>query len=259
MIKRTLNLNFNNLAEIGYKGIRRAAAFVAMGQKAWSDETIRSAAVQAPFGFQLLPDPLPDELANDVRTAFRLWIIGNAIAEIVQTLSLFADDYFQTAALLPFNNKAVSQESLDAISRFRQDTNLNSKWIKIAEECGLHSALLDHSDGWARARNVIAHNNGIVRLRDLTPRSDWLIVTWQEMEISIDGTAIVNPIGHEVNAGGVLGISMRQGARSFLPGEQIIFSEQQILNICMTSYFQIGHAVKLLEEYAVRFVNIPTG
>jgi hypothetical protein len=252
MAEQKLTLNFKNLSEIGDKGVRRAAAFIAMGQKAWSDETLTSAVVQGLFTVQLLPDPLPKELAENIRLAFRLWIIGNAMTEIVQALSLFADDYFQIAKLVSFNNKPVTQDALDAIDKFRQDTNLNSKWTKIASEFGLRSGLLDHADGWARSRNVLAHNNGIVRVRDLTPLSDWLIVTWRQAEISIGGKAIPNPIGHRVEAGGAIGISFVQGARSFLPGDQVTFTEQEILNICLTCHVQISSSVKALEEYSAR-------
>lgn len=252
MAEQKLTLNFKKLSEIGDKGVRRAAAFIAMGQKAWSDETLTSAVVQGPFTVQLLPDPLPKELAENIRLAFRLWVIGNAMTEIVQALSLFADDYFQIAKLVSFNNKPVTQDALEAIDKFRQDTNLNSKWTKIASEFGLRSGLLDHADGWARSRNVLAHNNGIVRLRDLTPLSDWLIVTWRQAEISIGGKAIPNPIGHRVEAGGAIGISFVQGTRSFLPGDQVTFTEQEILNICLTCHVQISSSVKALEEYSAR-------
>jgi len=67
MEQKQLNIDFNAVAEIGRVGARRAAAFIAMGQKAWADETITSVTVETPFLVKLLPDPMPAELAKEVR------------------------------------------------------------------------------------------------------------------------------------------------------------------------------------------------
>src|SRR4051812_24049970 len=100
MVSQQLTIHFDALRDIAHRGVRRAAAFVALGQRAWTDETINSVTVETPFSIQLLPDPLPRELADEVRNSFRLWVIGNALAEIVQGLMLYADEYFRIATLL---------------------------------------------------------------------------------------------------------------------------------------------------------------
>ncbi|HKY86241.1 MAG TPA: hypothetical protein VJL90_05735 [Pseudorhodoplanes sp.] len=258
MVQKKLNINFQKIADVGHRGVRRAAAFVAMGQKAWSDESISSAVVEAPFSFQLLPDPLPKDLAEEVRTAFRLWVIGNAITEIVQGLGLFADECFQLAVLVPFNNKPVSQEALDKARRCRNDTNLHSKLLMISEEAGLKSPLLDHTDGWVRARNALAHNHGVVRVRDYSPDTEVLTISWRQFDFSIDGKKIDNIVGHTVEKGGKLGFSLGHGSKDFNLGEQVVFSEQEILNICLTAYFHVASTVTELEKYVGKFVEVPS-
>ena len=88
MANQQLTVHFDKLKTIGLRGIWRATAFVAIGQKAWRDPDFKSAKINAPFAFQILPDPLPKEFADEVHSSFRLWLIGKALSEIVQSLTL---------------------------------------------------------------------------------------------------------------------------------------------------------------------------
>lgn len=251
----TLNIDFRRLNEIAQRGIRRAAAFVAMGQKAWSDESIRSVKVDTPFQVQLLPDPLPDALAAEVRSAFRLWTIGNALTEMVQGLSLMADEYYVIAALVP--HKTVPEDFEKAHQRVKNDTNLHGKLLRVEADTGVRPPLLDHTGGWAKARNVWAHNHGIVRASDVSPASDGLVVTWNEIELSIDGDKldVEKAIGHRVEKGGQIGFKSVRAEKSFKPGEQIVFSEQEIMNICLSAHTFTDASIQELEKHVARFVE----
>src|SRR5690349_17402935 len=88
-----IKIDFHKLADIAARSARRGAAFLSLGQRAWSDDTIASVKLDLAMAVQLLPDPLPSDLAAEVRSSFRLWISGSVLAEIVQGLSLFADDF----------------------------------------------------------------------------------------------------------------------------------------------------------------------
>ena len=252
---RQLNLNFAVLAETGQRGVRRAAAFIGMAQKAWTDETITSATIDAPFRLQLLPDPMPKELADDVRSNFRTWVIGAAIAEIVQWLGRFADDFHEIATLAEYNGKQVPEDVPNRVRKCRTDTNLHSKLQRIVDVSKLELSLMEHTEGWTLARNCLAHNHGVVRERDLTPGTGLLRVRWKHFEFSIDGKTIDNIIGHHVEAGGVLGFRLVTTSKDFQVGEVISFSEQEILSICFTAHLQIDGCVKALEQYVGRFVE----
>jgi hypothetical protein len=252
---KKLHINLDVLANIGQRGVRRATAFVAMGQKAWTDESIRSATVDTVFPIRLLPDPMPQELADEVRRNFRLWVIGNAITEIVQGLSLFADDCYETAMLVRYHGKPVPQDALTKVRRCRSDTNLHSKLGRIEEDSGIRLPLLDYSDGWTRARNTLAHNNGIVRERDFSPDSQVLTVKWRHFQLSIDGEKIDNIIGHTVEKGGMLGFQFAPASKDFKLGDQISFSEQEILDVAFTAHVQIASSVGEMKKYIDSFIT----
>lgn len=84
MAAQKQQIDLRALMEIGRTGALRAAAFVALGQKAWTDEALKSVTMDTPFSIRLLPEPLPEQLAKEVRSEFRIWVMGNALAEIVQ-------------------------------------------------------------------------------------------------------------------------------------------------------------------------------
>jgi hypothetical protein len=250
-----LNLDFAKLGEIGLLGVRRASAFVALGQRAWSDETISSLALDVPFGFQLFPDPLPDNLAKEVRSNFRTWLCGAAISEMMQGLSLFADECYMIATYVTFKDGRVLQEGLDSIARCRSDTNFASKLKRLAADFGVGSELLEHADGWTRARNAYAHNRGVVRERDCTPDTNQLTVTWRQFELSANGKIIEQIIGHYVEKDTEISIRLGSGNKIFDIGNALDFSEQEILNLALTAHTHVSEITSAVENLARNLID----
>jgi hypothetical protein len=160
---------------------------------------------------------------------------------------------FFNAALVPYHQKPVPQDALNRVRKCHVDSNLHSK-LERADALGLKSPLLEHTDGWTRARNALAHNHGIVRERDFSPGTEALTVNWKQFEFSIDGNKIDNIIGHHVEKGGMLGFSFINGHKDIKLNEQISFSEQEILNICLTAFLHINASVIEMKKYIEQFV-----
>jgi hypothetical protein len=257
MATQELKIDFGVLAEIGRRGVRRAAAFLGMAHKAWTDEKIDSVRLDAPFVIQLLPDPMPKELADDVRTNFRIWVIGAAITELVQWLGRFAEKYYEIALFVQYHQKTVPPEAINRARKCVTDTNLHSK-LERNVALGFRPPLLDFTESWTRARNTLAHNHGVVRERDFSPETDALTVNWRQFEFSIDGQKIENIIGHYVEKGGVLGFTFVDGSKQFKLGEQIEFTEHELLKICLTAFFQIDASINELKKHVEKYVTLPT-
>ena len=248
-----VNIDFNKLADLAEHGVRRAVAFVGLGQKAWNDESIDSIKLDVPFGFQLLPDPLPKELAVEVRSSFRLWVSGSALAEIVQGLSLFADQFFEAALYIAYNGKLFSKTEIDRIQKFKNDTNLASKLQTIADQTGINIGLLQHADGWCRARNAHSHNRGVVRERDCSPGETGLKVSWNEFQVLIEGKKVdvAEILGKSFQKDTSLGVQFGQGTKTFEVGSAADFSEQEIVNLCLTTYILSRQMVAALYKLLV--------
>lgn len=65
-----MHVDFVAILNEGERAVRRGAAFVALGHRSWSDDSIASVKIDAPMALQLLPDPLPPDLASNVRSAY---------------------------------------------------------------------------------------------------------------------------------------------------------------------------------------------
>ena len=191
---------------------------------------------------------MPKELAMEVRSTFRQWISGSALAEIVQGLSLFADEFFKIAVYIAHNRKKITQSAMDRIEKFSNDTNLASKFKLIEDECGIKNGFIVHADGWARARNAHAHNRGIIRERDCNHNAGNLTISWRQFEVLIDDQRIENIIGHFVEKGASLGIRLGDGRKEFTIGSPIDFTEQEIVNLCLTTHVYSGQMVSELQK-----------
>jgi len=63
-------------------------------------------------------------------------------------------------------------------------------------------------------------------------------------------------VGHRVEKGGMIGVAWGNKRKDFKLGEEISFSEQEILNLCLTAFIGIDGSVLELEKYVKHFVEI---
>lgn len=239
-------INAQQLAEIAKVSIRRALAFISLAEKAWGDEQLSSVKISVELPFEVFPDRLPKQIADDVRSAFRSWITAGALTEVVLGLGLYADELYELAVLLPYHGRKIDADAVARIKRMKCDTNVASKFRKISDDCGLRSGLIDHASGWASARNVHAHNRGLLRHRDCTPGKDELCVSWLTLDFYVEGMKIENIIGYTVEKGQALSIGYGRDERTFPIGKPVVFTEQELVNICMTAFIEV---VKLSNDF----------
>jgi hypothetical protein len=117
---RRLHFDFAGMQQRALVGVRRAAAFLGLSERYLEGEQPRSLTLASSLiTHQFLPDPIPDDLAAELKSAWRAWIIGNAIRELDQFLSLFMDEAFDV----------VEQTRI-----VRGDAPLNHSWKRISGE-----------------------------------------------------------------------------------------------------------------------------
>jgi hypothetical protein len=253
-----VTVNFDKLAEIGRTGVLPATAFVGLGQKAWTGEVIRSVRIEAPFSHQMLPDPLPEPLANEVRAEFKSWIIGNALLEIERNLALFFAECERVLRYVALHGRKLRDVDIAALDQER-DENLRAKTERLRDSYGISGQLAASVGGWTTARNCLSHNNGVVRLRDVTLGDDRLVVRWRRLEIAIAGT-VVPPdklVGFRVEKDSHIELRTVDGFKEFAVGSKIDFSEQDITELCLTAYFRIDEYVKQISDRVQAIVAKP--
>lgn len=251
MVGLSLSIDLNSLAEIGQIGVRRAASFIALGERAWSDESLRSVRMNLPMGYGFLPDPLPEPLADAVRSEFKDWIVANAFLELERHFVLFADEYHKVAVYLSRNGQIIGEEAIHAINRFKNDTNLTSKFESISSNFSLTAPLSAHLDGWARARNCLTHNHGFVRERDCQAASSILVISWGRLAVSIAGKVIPSKEvrGTVAERDQSISLSLIQVEKRLSVGEKIKLNAEEMMEICFTASLLISQLVSKLNEF----------
>jgi hypothetical protein len=129
---RKLNIALIAVLEIARVGVRRAAAFIALGFRTANDETERSVRLEANAQIHFMPDPLTEKQSRDVRSSFAQWIVGNGLRALHQSLAAFIDEIFPALLVMKAGGIVPADLALK-IKPMQQDTNLGSKLQRLKE------------------------------------------------------------------------------------------------------------------------------
>ena len=128
------HLDLQQLSEISYKGIRRAAGFLGVGLNS-IPEVPTSAALDHHSMWRFLPEPLPETLGSQLAGEFRIWLIANALREIDLHFGLFIDDVWRLGQWARLHNSRVPWDH--TVSDISQETNAASKYAKTLDSLGV--------------------------------------------------------------------------------------------------------------------------
>ena len=177
-----LNVDFDQLKEVGLIGIRRAAAFLAVAFQATNDFVPKTLALEQHSSWHFMPEPPPEQLAKDCVAEFKIWTIGNSLKELDLHFSLFLDRVWQHIELASLHGQAVKSDH--TIHSIDAETNAAKKLDRVMTALG--DANFDTSllYSLSRARNCLTHNAGIVIPRYATD-GDLLAIKWIGLEVRL--------------------------------------------------------------------------
>ncbi|EDT42043.1 hypothetical protein BamMEX5DRAFT_2204 [Burkholderia ambifaria MEX-5] len=219
---------------------------------------------------QFLPDPYPDAHIPELRDSWRTWIVGNALRELDQFLSLYLDeayDMVQQAKLVSGENPADHQWK-----RIDRQTNVADKHKLVVEQTkrGTQVHLDDHQClvSLSNARNCLAHDLGIVtrkRAIDGELRVRWLavrmLIEQGDRVIDMDVAQFPIELDPDGPAGVVIG-KVEIAEKIFPMAGQIQFTPNELLEICFFYQLVIDRVAQVVQEYAeecgVVFAQIET-
>jgi hypothetical protein len=162
-ITRELVVDFAELREISYKGVRRAAAFLGIGLPVTENYVPESLSLTQYSMWQFFPEPIPKSVGMEAVSEFRSWLVGNALRELDLFFNLFLDAIWNTAAWSELHGTRV--RSTHTIEQIASETNGAKKFSKVMRKLG--DPKPDTSMLWSlsNARNCLSHNGGIVAPR----------------------------------------------------------------------------------------------
>jgi hypothetical protein len=257
-IVRELRFDLKSMRERACVGVRRAAAFLGLSERFMDNELPRSLTLGRNIKRQFLPDPYPDEDIPELRENWRAWIIGNALRELDQFLSLYLDeayDIVQQAKIVSGENSPDHQWK-----RIDRQTNVADKHKFVLEQAKREAQV--HADDQAclvslsHARNCLSHDLGIVTPKracygELHVR--WLAIRTliEQGENVIDIDAVEFPFQLDPNGpDGVVVAKIEFAEKKFAVGDHIRFTPDELLGICLFYQMVIDRVGQAIQGYA---------
>ncbi len=205
-----------------------------------------------------LPDPIPDDMVPDLKEAWQAWIIGNALRELDQFLSLFLDEAFDMTEMA----KIVVGEypAHHTWRRIDRDTNVAKKHRRVMLAANRYIRPHDEDNdclvSLSHARNCLSHELGHVTVKRATDGAltvKWLgfrtVIKQGEKEVifeNLEAPYQLDPDGPD----GRVYVDVVITERAFALGDHIRFTPDDLLGICLFYNIVIDRVSGAIAEYA---------
>lgn len=257
-IERRLHFDVSGMQQRAHRGVRRAAAFLGLSERFMESELPRSLTLGKAIKRAFLPDPIPDDMVPDLKEAWRAWIIGNALRELDQFLSLFLDEAFDMTEMA----KIVAGEypAHHRWQRIDRDTNVANKHRRIMAAANRYISPHDEDNdclvSLSHARNCLSHDLGQVTAKRVTDgelKVKWLalrtVVKQGDKEVVFDELEAPYQLDPDGPDGHVY-VDVIIAERAFTLDDHIRFTPDDLLGICLFYNIVIDRVSNAIAEYA---------
>ena len=175
-----LNLDYNQLRETGLVWARRASIFLGLGSNAAKASPPLSHVMDSRVQYILVPpDPAP-ELKEKFLEEFEVWVIANGLRELVEGYSTFLRNAHSAAFIVSSPGGKVSYGDHQSASAAFERRNVAEQSTELCQMLGIENAYEKMFESFRRARNCLAHRNGVVGPVDVgSVEGDSLEIRWR--------------------------------------------------------------------------------
>jgi len=235
-------IDFAKLAEIGIKGIRRAAVFMGLGLNAANNPDFRNyqlSTIQNLPATALRMELIPSNVNNDTlahfKTEFATWVIGNALREMIERFAIFLDNVHYTCQLV-----ACSKNQLEAVEATERDKEFRFKGVafklrNLEARFSIKPNYPAFINSINQARNCLTHRTGRVGAEDCNV-DQGLEVKWVGMDFQVElksGTVMpyAEIIGVPLPEDGVFQVKFVERSKLFPTGGSVYFQMHELAEI----------------------------
>ncbi|MFN3931865.1 MAG: hypothetical protein ACK4JY_08975 [Brevundimonas sp.] len=244
-------VDLNALREVGHVGVRRASCFLGLGLRTTLEGPPDSVTLGETFTYQFMPDPLPDEIRESVASEYEAWIVGSALKELDQYLSLFLDDAWDVIQIMDRHEQAVDMSEVLFDQKFRMATNAGKKLARVAEAIGADLDASPHRS-LSLARNALTHTRGVVCVQH-TNEDETLRVHWFAPQTYIKEGNEERPFAGLVRVeqpdGAQVMMRIEERSERFKLGAKVRLTAHQLSEICFFYHQQIEVIVVRLADF----------
>jgi hypothetical protein len=257
-----IKVDFTEIQDTAYKGVRRTAVFMGLGLNAATDPKFKRYQLSEITHMQFIPEKVSDETVLHFKTEFGRWIVACGLRELIETFSVFLDKIHEACLLMAVSQgKMTHKLALEHHNSFLWK-GFTEKMKTLHERFGVYSQYNDHLGTVQLVRNCYTHRRGIVGKADCGD-SQQLELRWIGMDVYIETTDgdIINlnlPLqeGVCVEKGGTVKVKSAERKRSFQLGTVVDIPPKELAEICTLILWATNEITKSAFAYA-KSIGIP--
>jgi hypothetical protein len=190
---QSLVLDFDKLAEIGLKGVRRSAVFMGLGLNAAHDPAFKNyqlsniqniAAKAKAIRMELIPSNVNDETLTHFKGEFGIWVIANGLREVIESFAVFLDGVHYACQWIALKNQKLQPSDAEKRDKTFRHKGIKDKLNDLEIRFGIKSNHPQYLVSITQARHCLTHRLGRVGVEDC--EGDGLEVKWLGMEFQIE-------------------------------------------------------------------------
>lgn len=232
------SINIEKLADISYRGVRRAAVFLGLGVNAARDPNFHQYTLNHLSLIQTIPPNLSNEQVDEFKGHFEDWIVRNALREIIESFDLFLEKLHHSCLLIGTAKGCIEDDQANQWGKKLHDGGVDEKLKLLRNRFGVSSIKEDYFRSIKQARNCVTHRRSIVGAKDADHNGELHLKWWRvRMFIKLDSGNEIEmdpPLpegGIQLEEAGKVCIQFVDNERTFNVGAPIIFKPQDILEI----------------------------
>lgn len=179
---KQVNIDFDKIRDIAFKGIRRTAIFMGLGVNAARDERLKKYQLTDLNMFEFVHKNVDEKTLTLFKTEFHRWIISNGLRELVETYAVFLDRIYELCLLIQINTKELTNKEFDRLMRSFEKLGVERKLKIMKKEFSIETSREKYLNSINRIRNCITHRQGRVGSEDLRGKKVFKLV-WLGMEV----------------------------------------------------------------------------
>jgi hypothetical protein len=252
-----ITINFDQIRDIAYRGVRRTAAFMGLGVNAARDEQFKKYHLSKISMVQVLPDKLNDQSITHLKEEFEKWIISNGLRELVESFGLFLDRVHTACLLMATNKKQISTDDADKFGPAFERKGVEDKLTTLINRFGITSEKAKYFSSINQARNCITHRQGKVGPEDLWGKETFRLIWWG-FEIyaetpSGEKYSLNPPIPEEglvLKEGGKIMLQIKDRIIEYKMGDIVNLSPSDLGEICYLVQLTTEDIISTTQAYA---------
>lgn len=252
------NINLDSLLDVAQRGVRRASVFLALGVNSARDPRMCNYMFPKDVLIQVLPEGLDHKTVEHFKTEFEKWVVLSGLRDLIETFSVYLDGVHKVGLLIAIKAGDMKPEETEDFERAFEWKGIEDKLKTLKDRFGIDTPKGKYLVSISKARNCLAHRQGIVATHD-TDSSGVLRVVWWAIDLfaeTLEGREIslMPPLPEEgviLEQGGQIKMRFIDREREFHLGQVLELTTHDLAEIC----FLVSLAANEVMSGVISFVR----